>query len=119
MTDRIDRKQLAELLESMGGDWSFVDELLETFFADGPVQLQSLEQGLAAGDAEVVRRAAHTVKSNARSFGAVTLTELSKQLEDAGKDGDLSTAAEQIAQIANEYQAVVEELQEIRRQGGL
>lgn len=119
MTDRIDRKQLVELLESMGGDWSFMDELLETFFADGPAQLQSLEQGLAAGDAEVVRRAAHTLKSNARSFGATTLTELSKQLEDSSKDGDLGAAAEKIERIADEYQAVVEELQSIRRQGGL
>ena len=112
INEAIDRAVLDELLDSLGGDREFLAELLDTFYDDTPQQLETIRQGLSSGDAEVVRRAAHSIKSNSATFGAMHLHGLCKALEDKGKVGDLEGAAELTAAIEEEYQRVKSELQE-------
>ena len=76
----------------MGGDEAFLAELVDEFLDDAPRQLEALRAGLETGDAEVVRRAAHTLKGNGRTFGAEELASLSQQVEAAAKAGDLDAA---------------------------
>ena len=45
------------------------------------------------GDSVTVRRAAHTLKSNAATFGLVELTPLCRELENRASAGDLTDAA--------------------------
>ncbi|MGI8551942.1 MAG: Hpt domain-containing protein, partial [Dehalococcoidia bacterium] len=66
------------------------------------------------GESDVVRRAAHTLKSNAANFGALHLSELCKELEAKGKAGDLEGAAEQIEQIRIEYTSARNALEAVR-----
>jgi HPt (histidine-containing phosphotransfer) domain-containing protein len=104
--DIIDQATLDELLDSLGGDHEFLAELIETFFEDTPVQLTAIHQALESGDAEIVRRAAHSLKSNSASFGAMHMHKLCKELEDIGKNGVLDDAARLTAEIETEYQRV-------------
>jgi HPt (histidine-containing phosphotransfer) domain-containing protein len=107
MTDNpIDPPAFAALLDSIGGDREFLTELIETFFSDAPAQFAILKSSLAEGHAETFRRAAHSFKSNAASFGATNLTALCKRLEDLGKSGDLSSAADLLAEAEAEYEQV-------------
>ena len=108
MTDvaAIDRGVLNQLLDSFGGDMEFLGEMLDTFFEDSPRQLEAARAGLAAGDAEAVRRAAHSLKSNSASFGAMPLSRMSKVLEDMGKAGTLDGAGEGVAAAEAEYARV-------------
>ena len=46
-------------------DPDFVAELVQDFLRDGPSLIAAVEVGVRDGDAEGVRRAAHTLKSNA------------------------------------------------------
>jgi HPt (histidine-containing phosphotransfer) domain-containing protein len=73
----------------MGGDDVFVGELVEQFLDDSPSLLAAARRGIDVDDAEEVRRAAHTLKSNAATFGANELAERCRALEIAARDGDL------------------------------
>jgi HPt (histidine-containing phosphotransfer) domain-containing protein len=118
MTDNpINPPAFAALLDSIGGDREFLKELIETFFTDAPEQFALLKSSLAEGHAETFRRAAHSFKSNAASFGATNLAALCKQLEDLGKSGDLSTAGRLLVETEAEYEQVRFALQEVLSHG--
>jgi HPt (histidine-containing phosphotransfer) domain-containing protein len=98
----VDASVLARLAESMGGDDAFVAELIEQFVTDSPALVKAARQGLEAGDAEEVRRAAHTLKSNAATFGANELADRSSRLEAAAKAGELDDGVARIQAIDDE-----------------
>jgi HPt (histidine-containing phosphotransfer) domain-containing protein len=105
-TDMIDRGVLERLLESFGGDMEFLAELLQTYFDDSPRQIATMQVAAAAGDAEALRRAAHSLKSNSANFGAMALSAKCKELELLGKAGTLDGAADRIAVVAADYEQV-------------
>jgi PAS domain S-box-containing protein len=102
----IDQKAFDELVASTGGDAAFLGELMDTYFADAPELMAQMRSSLAAGDAETFRRAAHTLKSSSATLGAMTLSDLAKDLEMMGKAGTLEGAASRIAQVETEYARV-------------
>ena len=102
----IDRDVLARLADGVGGDAAFVSELIGQFGTDAPELLASARRALAAGDVAELRRAAHTLKSNAATFGAGPLADRSRALEEAAKGGDMNACAALIEPIAHELDAV-------------
>jgi HPt (histidine-containing phosphotransfer) domain-containing protein len=108
----VDASVLTRLSESMGGDDAFVAELIEQFVTDSPALVAAARKGIEAGDADEVRRAAHTLKSNAATFGANELSDRSSRLEAAAKAGTLDDASEQIDAIAEELDRVHAALRE-------
>ena len=117
MTKRsvIDPAVWADLLESLGGDADFVAELLETYFDDSSRLLAAMQEALSTGNAEDLRRAAHSLKSSSASFGAIRLSNKCRELEDMGKADALEGAAEQIDHIAAEYAKTRAALEAIQR----
>ena len=67
-------------LKASAGD-EFVTELVGTFLEEAPGMLAELRGARAAGSAERFRRAAHSLKSNSLTFGAVRLGALARDLE--------------------------------------
>jgi len=113
----IDRTALAGLMESFGGDLQFFGEMLDAFFEDSPRQLAAIRVGLAAGDAESVRRAAHSLKSNCANFGALTLSGQCRELEMVAKTGHLEDGADLLNSIAARLEQVRIALEAIRATG--
>ena len=111
--DVIDGAAFQSLFDSIGGDREFLGELLETYFADAPVQLDTMQSTLDAGDAEGLRRAAHSLKSNSANFGAMGLSRLCKTVEDMAKAGALDGAGDQISAARAEYARVVARLRSL------
>lgn len=83
----------------MGNDSAFLAEIITTFLDDSPGQLAAIRSGLEGRDSATVRRAAHTLKSNAATFGLVELTPLCRELENRASGGDLTGAAELVVSI--------------------
>jgi HPt (histidine-containing phosphotransfer) domain-containing protein len=104
--DTIDRAVLDSLLETVGDDREFLGELLQTYFDDTPKLLEAMHAALDAGDADAFRRAAHSLKSNSASFGAMQLSRMCKELEDMGKAGTLDGAGVRMADVEQEYTRV-------------
>lgn len=88
--------------------------LLASFFNDAKkLQIQA-RQAADDGNAADLRRAVHTLKSNARNFGALNLGELCQQLENCAKEGDLENAAAQLAEIAKEFEQAKAALERVQ-----
>jgi len=106
----IDRTVLDGLRDSAGAD--FAAELAQTFAEDVPCMLATLRQSRAAGDAVAFRRAAHSLKSNATTFGALPLAELARVLE----HGDLAAVEPAtLAALDDACRQALDALQELCR----
>jgi len=108
-TSAIDPAVFAELQASAGAD--FVRELIDTFLEEAPPMLVELRETLAAGRAEPFRRAAHSLKSNASTFGASALAAMARELELQGLDAATPAA---LAALAQEYEGAAAELKALR-----
>ena len=106
MSDVLDTRVLDDIRESVGGDHAFLAELIDELLDDAPRQLEALREAVAAGDAETARRAAHTLKGNARTFGATALSELALDAESAAASGDLEAAGGLLDPIAGAWEQV-------------
>ena len=63
------------------------------YLADSQQLVDKLRQGVAAaGEAQLVNEAAHSLKSRSAVLGAVALSELCRQFEEMGRRGSLSGA---------------------------
>jgi GAF domain-containing protein/CheY-like chemotaxis protein len=89
----IDETVLTRLLAGTGGDAAFVADLIDQFVSESPALVEAARGGLESGDADGVRRAAHTLKSNAATFGAEDLADRSRRLEEAAKQGSLENGS--------------------------
>jgi HPt (histidine-containing phosphotransfer) domain-containing protein len=108
----IDRAVYAELRDTTGAE--FVAELVDTFIEEGPGILAELRAARAEGNAERFRRAAHSLKSNGRTFGAVKLAALARQFELNGLNADLAQDVAGLAALEAEYARVAAELKALR-----
>jgi len=79
-----------------------VAELIDQFVTESPALVAAARKGLEAGDTDEVRRAAHTLKSNAATFGANELADRSSRLEAAAKAGDLEDGAARVEALDEE-----------------
>lgn len=109
----IDEAAIAELLESTGGDRTFLAELIETYLDDAPRQIAALRRGVEAGSAEDVTRAAHALKGASASLGATGLFERSRALESEARAGRLDGAAEAVSGIEAEFERVATALRAV------
>jgi CheY-like chemotaxis protein/HPt (histidine-containing phosphotransfer) domain-containing protein len=102
-----------ESLRDLGGD-GFLTEVIDTFLSDAPAAIATLRASQAGGDAEVLRRTAHTLKSNGQTFGAAGLADLCRDLEQRAKNGEVEGTAELVDRIEREYRAVEQALAALR-----
>ncbi|MDQ3993282.1 MAG: PAS domain S-box protein, partial [Actinomycetota bacterium] len=110
----IDRAALKQI-EASVGDAAFVGELIDTFLADAPALLATLRRSQEQKDADAVRRAAHTLKSNGRTFGATALAGLCEELELAAKTGAVVPTEELVTQVEELFPHVKAALEAERR----
>ncbi len=84
--------------------------LIHDFLEQGPRLIAEAEKGVRERDADSLRRAAHTLKSNARNFGATALADLCQEAENAAKEGrtDLSDAMGRIAAALSDVRPELE-----------
>jgi PAS domain S-box-containing protein len=103
---------LENLRELVGDD--FLSEVIDAFLADAPTFLATLRRSLDEQDADELRRAAHTLKSNGSTLGAERFSELCRELEQRAKNGQLDGASELVDRIEQEYQPLEEALAALR-----
>jgi HPt (histidine-containing phosphotransfer) domain-containing protein len=100
MTDTIDGATFKALQETAGAD--FVGELVAAFLEEAPGMLKDLSSAYAAGEADRFKRAAHSLKSNGLTFGALGLAAMAKDLELTGLDGVKARGGDPVAELAAE-----------------
>jgi histidine phosphotransfer protein HptB len=107
----IDKPTFEELKQMSGVD--FINELIDAFLEDAPQMIQSMRTALEAKDVESFRRNAHSLKSNAHTFGATELGTLAKELEFMAKDNNLEVG-NRLEILSESFEKVADELKGLR-----
>jgi histidine phosphotransfer protein HptB len=94
------------LEEMVGHDADFLAEMIDTFLDDAPGLIAELDSAIASGDATALRRAAHTLKSNSRTFGALRLGDLGQAIEEHAANGRVAETVDLVRSAAGELQSV-------------
>jgi HPt (histidine-containing phosphotransfer) domain-containing protein len=98
-----DRTALDDLVASIGPDPDDLIDLISTFLEDAPDLVAALAAASSDEDAPVALRAAHTLKSGARDFGAVRLAPLCETIEKRLRAGarlpEVSDLLDEVARV--------------------
>ena len=97
----INHAAFAALQQTAGVD--FVKELVATFLTEAPLMLDDLRRALAAREADRFRRAAHSLKSNSLTFGALKLGAMARELELGGIEPVIAAHSQPLDALALEY----------------
>ena len=107
----IDQVTFNELKQMSGAD--FINELIDAFLDDAPNMIQNMYIALDTKDVESFRRNAHSLKSNANTFGATELSALAKELEIMGRENNLEIG-NRLEVLSEAFGKVAEELRGMR-----
>jgi histidine phosphotransfer protein HptB len=107
----IDKATFEELKQISGAD--FINELIDAFLDDAPNMISQMETAVANQDSVSFRRNAHSLKSNANTFGATDLGALARELEMMGRENNLDIG-NRLESLKESLENVAEELQGMR-----
>ena len=108
------QQEVIEQLREMDPEEAFLQKIITAYLEKSPIDISQLQAARSASDAEALRIAAHSFKSSSYNLGAQVLAELCKELEQMGRDQNLSQADDFISLIETEYRRVENALIEIR-----
>lgn len=115
----LDADAVQALYELLGEDREALAEIVDAFLDEAPRRLAELRRGVDELDAVLAGRAAHTLKSNGGTFGAVELVSLCRRLEVAARANDLADSADLLDAADAQWTLVSKELTALRDGGRL
>lgn len=110
----INEAALDKLQRAVGGDPEDLHELIDDFGTIGPDLIRQLDLALQNQDWKSLRVSAHSLKSNAREFGAKALEDLCQTLEKQCSEADMDQPERQIAGIAAAFSQAQKALEEYK-----
>jgi signal transduction histidine kinase/DNA-binding response OmpR family regulator len=87
------------LLELFDGDTEFADSILNDAATELPKDVEKLQRLCAGDDALEFRLQAHTIKGMAANLCAPALCEISHRIEQAAKDGNVTSARNMVPEL--------------------
>ncbi len=99
-----------------GGGLGLIREIMAVYLDSSLALLRQVEQGLIAGDADALRRAAHSLKSSSANVGAEKLSKLFLELEVMGRDGQLTAAMPVFDETRQAYAEATAEMRHLMRE---
>ena len=99
-----------ELLERVDGDWDFLAETVDMLANDGRALMAEIRRAAAAGDADAVGRAAHTLKGMISNFCSPAAHAGALAVEQIGKNGGLAAVAPAVETLEKSLIALIDDL---------
>jgi CheY-like chemotaxis protein/HPt (histidine-containing phosphotransfer) domain-containing protein len=94
------------------GQPSILAKVVGAFDQSVPELLTALDESIARGDADAVRKQAHTIKSASANLGAMELSQNCRELEHRASQGTLDGIASLLSRIRDDYGAASSSLRE-------
>ena len=111
--DPLDRSVLEGLRElQQEGEPDILNELIEMFQADVPLQITFLRKAVEAADVPSAERIVHTLRGSCANMGAARMEALCKRLEEMARSGDLAATPPLISRLEVEFGRVRVALEE-------
>jgi len=98
----------SRLLSEFGGDREILAELRDLFLSQAPPLYATILESMDGGNVPDMVKDAHSLKGACATYGAPRLTAVCKEIELAGKAGDLETARAWRAAFVLEFAALKE-----------
>jgi HPt (histidine-containing phosphotransfer) domain-containing protein len=105
-TPVLDRTTLDGIRQLDDGSGRLLAQVIQLYVEGAPGLLGELRRGFDGHDVELVKRAAHTLKSSSGNVGALRLAELCRRIETAARAGTLGPDVPQADEIASEFEQV-------------
>jgi CheY-like chemotaxis protein len=93
-----------EILEVEMGE--FMSQLIDLYIENTPKLLANMRQAVVQGDADLLARAAHTLKPSSAILGAIPLAALCEELEGMGRAGAMEGTSNKLERVEAEYERV-------------
>ncbi len=101
--EHIDVEALQDLKEIMESEF---ETLINTFIQDSQHKIAQLEEVIGNGDAESMRKLAHSLKGSSSNICALSLSEFAKEIELLGKEGVIEGARSWLEKFKTEFNTV-------------
>ena len=111
--EELEQRVQEVLFELSGEDRDLRNELISAYLNGGDRLLEDMRSGFAEGDAGLLERAAHSLKSSSASLGATRLGELCAEVEHLAHRNDLAACEERLPLLENQYLPLRAILQDI------
>jgi two-component system sensor histidine kinase/response regulator len=109
----IEQTQFQALCDLAAGDNEFIVSVIDAFLPQLQKIPGELHQALVAGDSDTLKKVAHSLKGSAGNVGAEDVSQLCRQIEEAGQDGNPEAATpfvyELVTVAKNTYDAYAAE----------
>ena len=99
-------------LERVGGDESFLEELLDLYLEDFPQKIEQLQMAIEQKKFELIRKLGHSLKGSSATLSLTFLQEASSQMEMAGGDKDIVKANKLLTFLKREFKRLEDFLSE-------
>ncbi|MCE9554569.1 MAG: response regulator [Planctomycetes bacterium] len=112
MDDYFDDASLRQRVEN---DLELMREMIELYLSGAPQLLAEIQRGVESGDAKAVQMAAHALKGATQNMSGRRAAAAALRLENLGRSGDISTAAEALDGLQRELTQFQNVLTEVER----
>jgi HPt (histidine-containing phosphotransfer) domain-containing protein len=92
------------VLERIGGDVSFLQDLLNLYFQEFGEKRERLQEAVTRGDSTQIQEVGHSLKGASANLSLAPLQKLALAIEMAGREKDLEKARQAIGALATEFQ---------------
>ena len=93
---------IADLVARVGGDEKLLKRMIHTFLRDTPKRLGGIAAAIRRKNPETLASLAHALKGSVSIFGAEAARKKANELQELGRSGELSGAAETLARLKEE-----------------
>ena len=93
-----------QLRQTIDNNRELFEELVKLYVTDAPVQRARMQAGLAQGDADAVRRAAHSIKGMVGVFSAERTLAAAQAVEDGAGRTDCTRVIAQLERTMDEFE---------------
>jgi two-component system, sensor histidine kinase and response regulator len=105
--DSIDASALDQMRKlQVKGEPDFFASLIDLFFEDAESHIEDLRQAAAKGDARLLAKKAHSLKSSCGNLGAKKMTAICNEIEAIGRRDSVEGAAAFVEELAEEFSRV-------------
>ena len=91
------------VLERIGGDLSFLEELLNLYFEDFSEKYEQLPKAIEQKNYDLIRELGHSLRGSSANLSLTFLQETSHHLEVAGRERNVEKAKKALALLEQEF----------------
>ncbi len=91
-----------EVLERIGGDVGFLEELLDIYFVEFQERRSQIEKAIAGEDFGIIQEIGHSLKGASANLSLPELRRVAASLEAAARDRNIEQARQAFVSLLNE-----------------